>query len=55
VLGGLTHLGLRLIRLPFAAFFASLTAIAMIVSYFGGLASAIPPIIYASRSLPARR
>ena len=39
VLGGVTYLGLQLIGLPFAAFFAGFTAIAMIVPYFGALAS----------------
>lgn len=47
VLGGLTYLGLELVGLPFAAFFATFTALAMIVPYFGALASSIPPILYA--------
>jgi predicted PurR-regulated permease PerM len=47
VLGGLTYLGLRLVDLQFAAFFAVFTAVAMIVPYFGALASSIPPIVYA--------
>jgi predicted PurR-regulated permease PerM len=47
VLGGLTYLGLELVGLHFAVFFAVFTAIAMIVPYFGALASSIPPIVYA--------
>ena len=47
VLGSLTYVGLELVGLPFAAFFAVFTAIAMIVPYFGALASSIPPIAYA--------
>jgi predicted PurR-regulated permease PerM len=47
VLGGLTYVGLELVGLQFAAFFAVFTAIAMIVPYFGALASSIPPIVYA--------
>jgi len=47
VLGGLTYLGLELVGLQFAAFFAVFTAFAMIVPYFGALASSIPPILYA--------
>jgi predicted PurR-regulated permease PerM len=47
VLGGLTYLGLELVGLDFAAFFAVFTAVAMIVPYFGALASSIPPILYA--------
>ncbi len=47
ILGGLTYLGLRLVGLQFAAFFAVFTAIAMIIPYFGALASSIVPILYA--------
>ncbi|HUA72812.1 MAG TPA: AI-2E family transporter [Solirubrobacteraceae bacterium] len=47
VLGSLTYIGLELVGLPFAAFFAVFTAIAMIVPYFGALASSIPPIALA--------
>ena len=47
VLGGLTYIGLELVGLPFAAFFAVFTAFAMIVPYFGALASSIPPIAFA--------
>jgi len=47
VLGGLTYLGLEVVGLQFAAFFAVFTAVAMIVPYFGALASSIPPILYA--------
>jgi predicted PurR-regulated permease PerM len=47
VLGVLTYVGLQLVGLPFAAFFAVFTAIAMIVPYFGALASSIPPIALA--------
>jgi predicted PurR-regulated permease PerM len=47
VLGGLTYLGLQIVGLKFAAFFAVFTALAMIVPYFGALASSIPPILFA--------
>ena len=47
LLGGLTYLGLILVGLDFAAFFAVFTAIAMIIPYFGALASSIIPILYA--------
>ena len=47
ILGGLTYLGLILVGLNFAAFFAVFTAIAMIVPYFGALLSSIVPILYA--------
>jgi predicted PurR-regulated permease PerM len=54
VLGGLTYLGLELIGLPFAAFFAVFTAVAMIIPYFGALASSIPPILYALTLSPGK-
>jgi predicted PurR-regulated permease PerM len=54
LLGGITYLGLRLIGLPFAAFFAVFTAVAMIVPYFGALVSSIPPILYALTVSPTK-
>jgi predicted PurR-regulated permease PerM len=47
ILGGLTYLGLIIVGLNFAAFFAVFTAIAMIIPYFGALLSSIVPILYA--------
>jgi predicted PurR-regulated permease PerM len=54
VLGGLTYGGLRIAGLDFAVFFAMLTAVAMIIPYFGALLSAIPPIIYALTVSPSK-
>jgi len=54
VLGGLTFAGLRLAGLGFAAFFATFTAVAMIIPYFGALISSIPPIIYALTVSPSK-
>jgi predicted PurR-regulated permease PerM len=54
VLGGLTYLGLMLVGLQFASFFAIFTAVAMIVPYFGALASSIPPILYALTISPGK-
>jgi len=54
VLGGITYLGLMLVGLPFAAFFAVFTAVAMIVPYFGALISSIPPILYALTISPGK-
>ncbi len=54
LLGGITYLGLMLVGLPFAAFFAVFTAIAMIVPYFGALVSSIPPILYALTISPGK-
>jgi predicted PurR-regulated permease PerM len=54
VLGSLTYAGLELVGLQFAAFFAVFTALAMIVPYFGALASSIPPILYALTVSPQK-
>lgn len=54
VLGGVTYLGLRIVGLGFAAFFAIFTAVAMIIPYFGALLSSIPPIIYALTISPGK-
>jgi predicted PurR-regulated permease PerM len=54
VLGGLTYLGLLVVGLPFAAFFAIFTAVAMIVPYFGALVSSIPPILFALTFSPGK-
>jgi predicted PurR-regulated permease PerM len=54
VLGGITYLGLRLAGLPFAAFFAIFTAVAMIIPYFGALVSSVPPILYALTLSPGK-
>ncbi len=54
VLGGVTYLGLRIVGLDFAAFFAVFTAVAMIIPYFGALLSSIPPILYALTVSPGK-
>lgn len=54
LLGFATYFGLRLVGLGFAAFFAILTAVAMIIPYFGALASSIPPILYALTISPGK-
>lgn len=54
VLGVLTYLALRIAGIGYAAFFAILTAVAIIVPYFGALASSIPPIVYALATSPTK-
>lgn len=54
VLGGITYLGLLAAGVPFAAFFAIFTAVAMIIPYFGSLASSIPPILFALTISPGK-
>jgi predicted PurR-regulated permease PerM len=54
VLGGITYLGLQIVGLGFAAFFAIFTAVAMIIPYFGALLSSIPPVLYALTFSPGK-
>jgi predicted PurR-regulated permease PerM len=54
VLGVLTYIGLRIVGLDFAAFFAIFTAVAIIVPYFGALVSSIAPILYALTISPGK-
>jgi predicted PurR-regulated permease PerM len=54
VLGVLTYIGLRLVGLDFALVFAVLTAVAMVIPYFGSLISAIPPIALALTISPGK-
>ena len=54
ILGVLTYLGLLAVGLPFAIFFSILTAIAIVVPYFGSIASSVPPILYALTISPTK-
>jgi predicted PurR-regulated permease PerM len=54
VLGVFTYLGLRLAGIGYPLVFAILTAVAIIVPYFGALASSIPPILYALAISPGK-
>lgn len=54
VMGTLTYFALRIEGIGYAAFFAILTAVAIIVPYFGALASSIPPIVYALATSPTK-
>jgi predicted PurR-regulated permease PerM len=54
ILGTLTYLGLTLVGLKYAEFFAVITAIAMIVPYYGALASSILPILFALTISPGK-
>jgi predicted PurR-regulated permease PerM len=44
--GTLTYIGLTLIGLDFALVFAVLTALLVVVPYFGAIAGAIPPVLF---------
>jgi predicted PurR-regulated permease PerM len=54
VLWVLTFGGLELIGLKYAVVFATLTALATVVPYFGALLSAVPPIAYAITVSPGK-
>jgi predicted PurR-regulated permease PerM len=52
--GLLLFIGLSIIGLDFAIFFAVLTALLSVVPYFGAIASAIPPILFALTDSPGK-
>ena len=54
VSGVLLYIGLRIIGLDFAIFFAVLTALLTVVPYFGAIASGIPPVLFAFTDSPGK-
>jgi predicted PurR-regulated permease PerM len=54
VTGVLLYIGLSLIGLDFAVFFAVLTALLVVVPYFGAIAGAIPPTLFALTDSPGK-
>jgi predicted PurR-regulated permease PerM len=54
VTGVLLYIGLRLVGLNFAVFFAVLTALLTLVPYFGAIAGALPPVLFALTDSPGR-
>src|SRR4051812_38975184 len=50
----LTFVGLTLIGLDFAIFFAVLSALLVVVPYFGAIAGAIPPVLFALTDSPGK-
>jgi predicted PurR-regulated permease PerM len=54
VSGVLLYIGLRLVGLDFAIFFAVLTALLSAVPYFGAIASGIPPVLFAFTDSPGK-
>jgi predicted PurR-regulated permease PerM len=50
----LTFVGLSLIGLDFAIFFAVLSAFLVVVPYFGSIAGAIPPVLFALTDSPGK-
>jgi predicted PurR-regulated permease PerM len=54
VTGVLLYLGLSIVGLDFAVFFAVLTAVLVVVPYFGAIAGAIPPTLFALTDSPGK-
>ncbi|MGH8574482.1 MAG: AI-2E family transporter, partial [Gammaproteobacteria bacterium] len=54
VSGVLLYIGLTIIGLDFAIFFAVLTALFSVVPYFGAIASGIPPVLFAFTDSPGK-
>jgi predicted PurR-regulated permease PerM len=52
--GVLLYVGLRIVGLDFAIFFAVLSAILCLIPYFGSIAGAIPPTLFAVTDSPGR-
>jgi predicted PurR-regulated permease PerM len=50
----LTFIGLSLIGLEFAIFFAVLSALLVVVPYFGAIAGAVPPVLFALTDSPGK-
>ena len=54
VTGVLVYIGLVLIGLDFAIFFAVLSALLVVMPYFGAIAGAIPPVLFALTDSPGK-
>jgi len=52
--GVLLYVGLTIVGLEFAIFFAVLTALFSVVPYFGAIASGIPPVLFALTDSPGK-
>jgi predicted PurR-regulated permease PerM len=52
--GTLLYIGLTIIGLDFAILFAVLTALLVVVPYFGAIVGAIPPVLFALTDSPGR-
>jgi predicted PurR-regulated permease PerM len=54
VTGILLYIGLRIVGLDFAVFFAVLAALLTLVPYFGAIAASIPPVLFALTDSPGK-
>jgi predicted PurR-regulated permease PerM len=54
ITGVLTYIALTIIGLDFAIFFAVLSALLVVVPYFGAIAGAVPPVLFALTDSPGK-
>jgi predicted PurR-regulated permease PerM len=54
ITGALLYIGLRLIGLDYAIFFAVFSALLVLIPYFGSIAGAIPPTLFALTDSPEK-
>jgi predicted PurR-regulated permease PerM len=54
ITGVLVYLGLSLIGLDFAIFFAVFSAVLVLIPYFGAIVGAIPPVLFALADSPEK-
>jgi predicted PurR-regulated permease PerM len=54
VTGVFTYIGLTIVGLDFAIFFAVLSSLLVVVPYFGAIAGAIPPTLFALTDSPGK-
>jgi predicted PurR-regulated permease PerM len=52
--GALLYIGLTIVDLDFAIFFAVLTALLVVIPYFGAIVGAIPPVLFAFTDSPGK-
>jgi predicted PurR-regulated permease PerM len=52
--GTLLYVGLRIVGLEFAILFAVLTALLVVIPYFGAIVGAIPPVLFAFTDSPGK-
>ena len=54
VTGVMLYVALTIVGLDFAIFFAVLSALLVVVPYFGAIAGAIPPVLFALTDSPGK-
>jgi predicted PurR-regulated permease PerM len=52
--GVLLYIGLRIVGLDFAVFFAVLAAVLTLIPYYGAIAASIPPVLFALTDTPGK-